>query len=117
MARTKGYTPKSSRPPKRLTKADAAALRAIRARIDVKHPGFRGSEEIKQALGNPSVSRYLNSWVFPLLDFLAEGEQYIGQRSDIKKDAIYRFNSTHLTHSLTSTTLRGVIESTEAPDA
>lgn len=68
-------------------KWQADALKVIRARIDAKAPGFGASDAIADALANEQVRLYLSTWVFPLLDALAEGKAEDWQRKALTQDA------------------------------
>ena len=68
---------------KNLTKTQTAAVELLRARLDPKHPMFAGSKEVEQALTGPA-KLYFDTWVLPLIDYLAKGEEHFGQAEDIK---------------------------------
>lgn len=70
---------------KNLTKTQRAAVELLRARLDPKHPMFAGSREVEQALSGPAKV-YFDTWVLPLIDYLAKGEDYFGQAEDIKAE-------------------------------
>src|SRR4029078_1495439 len=79
-----------------LTRVQAAAVAALRAKLDVNHPGFTGSDTIRAAF-TPRISQakgalmfptwqelqdsavwavaglYIHSWVLPLLDAIDGG--------------------------------------------
>lgn len=56
------------------------------ARIDPKHPGFQGDDNIKEALSGP-CRLYLQTWVIPLLTGALYGETFPGQRDYARGDA------------------------------
>jgi len=70
---------------KNLTKAQADALVLLRARLDWRSPAFRASDEVRKALEEARI--YMDSWVFPLIEFIENGEQFHGHREYVMRDA------------------------------
>lgn len=61
-----------------LTKAQRIAIDLAFSRINPKDPGFRASEEVRAALSG-DARLYLETWVYPLLASVLDGEQWYGQ--------------------------------------
>ena len=68
-----------------LTKHQLDALLVLRARLDVRHPGYAGSDEITAARGDDAGS-YIDTWVLPLLDII-EGQGDQCDLDDVERDA------------------------------
>lgn len=68
-----------------LTKHQLDALLVLRARLDVRHPGYRGNAAVTAALGN-AAGPYIDTWVLPLLDIIdGQGDQC--DLDDVERDA------------------------------
>jgi hypothetical protein len=73
---------------KNLTKGQATALALLRSRLDPRNPMFSADTVVRDAL--TSIRPYLDSWVLPLIEFAAEGEQWHGQAEGIARDYAQR---------------------------
>jgi hypothetical protein len=71
---------------KKRPKWEEAALRLLIDRLDVNSPGFCGTEEVAEALGDRMARIYISSWVIPVIEALLGGEQFHGQKGAIVKD-------------------------------
>lgn len=69
-----------------LSEQQSQALQILRARIDPEHPGFAGSEQVKESLSGPHMRLYIESWLLPLIDAVEE-KTYPSQAHYIEADA------------------------------
>jgi hypothetical protein len=67
-----------------LTKTQTMALSIVRSRIDPADPMFSASDDVEAGLN--AMRPYLDSWVWPLLDYVLKGERYCGQADEIRRD-------------------------------
>jgi hypothetical protein len=71
---------------KNFTKTQQEVVLLLQARLDPKNPMFAGSDEVKAALSG-EARIYFETWVHPLLNYLATGEEaYYGQAADLRND-------------------------------
>lgn len=72
----------------KLNQSQVAALELALTRLDPDHPGFAGSDKIREHLVESSMRGYMDSHVYPLLRFIRDGESFRGQREYIVRDSI-----------------------------
>ncbi len=68
-----------------LTKTQMKAVELLRSRLDPKHEMFTGDDKVVAAL-HGDAKCYFDTYVLPVLDFLAKGEQFCGQAEYIRND-------------------------------
>jgi hypothetical protein len=69
-------------PRKNLTQFQIDCLVILEAKLDAFHPGFRGDERMKKALGE-DARIYIDTWVLPLIEAILYGELWHGQKDSV----------------------------------
>lgn len=67
-----------------LSKTQTMAIELVRSRVDPAHPMFSADDAV--AAGLTAMRPFLDSWVWPLLDYVLTGETYCGQAAYIRQD-------------------------------
>lgn len=82
-----------------MNRTQVMALELVRLRLDPAHPDFSGSPEIRAALSDDKLRRYLETWVLPYVDAARSPETVDrNTREDIRRQFNNRAQSAAAAH-------------------